>query len=99
MRKQYLVYAIYDKRAPDHILYIGRTCRDMWARLCAHKIQAKSSRPSLLSLYINDAGAKYMGIKMLEECADSREYEEKEKYWIRQYEPTFNAMQYSSYTP
>jgi hypothetical protein len=94
MSTLYQIYAIVDKRVLNEYLYIGKTKTRLGQRLSGHLSQARSNKPSLLSLYINDAHEKYIDIVCLDICRSQEEMDEKEKEYIRHYQPNFNVEQY-----
>jgi excinuclease UvrABC nuclease subunit len=78
-------------------LYVGKTKGSLRDRLTAHLWVAKSKTPSLLSLYINDAGAQHIGIESVDTATNKQELSEKEMEWIAKLEPHFNVMSQPSH--
>lgn len=85
----YKVYEIFDKET-EEVLYIGKTIGGLGTRLCGHRSQARSSKPSRLSLYLQEHGEDSVGIRCIKDCDTPEEMESLEKQLIKERQPPYN---------
>ena len=72
----------------DDVIYIGKTIRTLKYRLCKHIIDFKRwkrGQGSFLCSFIlfNLYGVENIKIELVEECLDTHDMAEKEKYYIQ----------------
>ena len=81
------VYALYDIRCPEEILYIGKTSSGLGQRLCGHR----ASPNSFIGMWIQECGAENIDIRVIDTAENSTHLLALEKYYIRKYRPNFNV--------
>lgn len=80
------IYALFDIRNPDVVVYVGSTKRRLSTRLEGHLDKPSNQ---FLAAWIKEIGRQNVGIRLLEKC-EIHERAEREIWHMSNYEDLFN---------
>ena len=91
-KMSFKVYALYDVRCPDEILYIGKTSNYLCNRLSGHRSSARNGSQQLICMWIREIGDENIAIRLIDSTDNSTHVLTLERFYIKKYSPNFNVL-------